>query len=384
MKNMNYRRIALFGASLSLITQACSAPSLEETSQTRTATAVEDIRTLSVRPDGRFDVICKNGELEVRTAEEIRDDEVCVTSSPGGFICTARDGDGIAPWSVARVSGGGVTVFQNVVFSDIEDCKDGLSKRIERSADTYVCGSRDRDGINPWALYHLSTSATLLDSLIFKTLDDCFEAVDASATEESAALVCASRDRDGIAPWNAFTLSGTSVERGDEEFSQVVDCFEALEDSDDTEDASFLCVSRDNDGIAPWVLAKRVGVTITRYDHAVYNTTSSCGVALENTLVLNSGSVWVCASRDRDGINPFALVELAEDAGSPTMVYSNFGQCVDAVDEAYLDPAGALVCASRDRDGINPWSIYAVEDSGAQRTDLVYSSYNACLGALEQ
>ncbi|MEO0814000.1 MAG: hypothetical protein AAFY60_14150, partial [Myxococcota bacterium] len=187
-----------------------------------------------------------------------------------------------------------------------------------------------------------------------------------------------SRDRDGLAPWNVYALAGTSVERGDQRFSTLDSCFASLGGGSGE---SFLCVSRDNDGIAPWVLARREGVSVTRYNHAVYNNTEQCETAAEYLLPLWN-SDWACASRDRDGINPWALVELSNNAPRPNMVYSSFEQCLEASDRALVEGAGALVCASRDRDGINPWSVYAILDSNSERTDLVFNSFDTCNSAV--
>lgn len=43
---------------------------------------IQDIRTIALREDGRYDVICKNSSIEIATVDEIRAGRVCGNSGP--------------------------------------------------------------------------------------------------------------------------------------------------------------------------------------------------------------------------------------------------------------------------------------------------------------
>ena len=45
---------------------------------------VSDIQSMSLRPDGQYDVRCRDGRLEVRSAQDIRSGVVCETGGGGG------------------------------------------------------------------------------------------------------------------------------------------------------------------------------------------------------------------------------------------------------------------------------------------------------------
>jgi hypothetical protein len=62
------------------------------------APLVSGIKSMVKRPDGRFDVTCDNGRIEVVTADQIRQDDVCLGQGPGGgptpsaigrFVCNS-------------------------------------------------------------------------------------------------------------------------------------------------------------------------------------------------------------------------------------------------------------------------------------------------------
>ncbi|MEM6533884.1 MAG: hypothetical protein AAF654_14785 [Myxococcota bacterium] len=362
---------------------ACSDTDVETGAEPIRSTAVEDIKLLSVRADGRFDVVCQNGDLEVRTAEEIRDNRVCESSSGGvrGLICAARDGDRLPPWVVATIGAGGVTRFQNVQFSRLGDCRNAIASAVARSSDVYVCGSRDRDGVNPWSLYHLDWRATRLPEVVYRTVTECIDGLHTAVSDRESVTVCASRDRDGIAPWQQFALDGPDAVALGPVYQQLSACVDNL-GSGGSPDGRLMCIARDNDGLNPWIIAERLGISVTRFGHAVYREKSSCEAAIEDTRQLGS-TRWTCATRDRDGVSPFALVSLTSNASTTALVYREMDQCEAALERAVESFDGTLVCSSRDRDGLNPWNIYALsETQGIIRTDLSYRSLDECLGDL--
>ena len=91
---MNQKWFALV---LGLCAVACSTDALVTAQQTIFDTE-DEIRSLSIRADFEFDVVCADGVTERHGTETILDDEVCTVAGGDGFICTYADGKGRAPW----------------------------------------------------------------------------------------------------------------------------------------------------------------------------------------------------------------------------------------------------------------------------------------------
>ncbi len=66
---------------------ACASAPDDDTGASSESPLISDASSLIQRPDGRFDVVCKDGSREVVTAEQIAANEVC-NSTP--FTCVRR------------------------------------------------------------------------------------------------------------------------------------------------------------------------------------------------------------------------------------------------------------------------------------------------------
>ncbi len=358
---------------------ACSGEELESRQQT-VFTTLEEIGGLTVRSDRLFEVYCNDGRAELLEAEDLWGDDVCENATGEGFFCTFNDGRGREPWAAARAHDGIVTLFPNVVYSELETCHAALARRLERGNDTYLCASRASDGLAPVAMFHVGDDAgTRLDDVAYRGFDRCFEASRASFESSERIFVCAPNDVDYTAPWRIHQLRGSEAERDGESYTSAESCYLGIREIADDE---FTCVSRDNDGAAPYVLAQRIGVDFTRYEHAVYATTLECLEAASAPVDLGLGPLWICTSRDEDGDAPFALVERAVDSRPPRLVYGSLEECTDAASLAVRETDGSLVCASRDRDGIDPWSVFRVGSGSPEPTDLVFDTVDACYAAI--
>ncbi|MEO0812694.1 MAG: hypothetical protein AAFY60_07510, partial [Myxococcota bacterium] len=113
-----------------------------------------------------------------------------------------------------------------------------------------------------------------------------------------------------------------------------------------------------------------------------YDSQQECQGALDTEVELGVGAPWVCASRDRDGGAPYALVERALNSSPPRLVYRSLEQCAQFAERALVDTDVSLVCASRDKDGVAPWSIFEVGAQGPLMTDWVFDSIEECLNQL--
>jgi hypothetical protein len=109
-----------------------------------------DIASTTLRPDGNYDVVCKNGGKEVRSAMEIRDGRVCDSTSNGPFMCVSHNGNGFGPWDIARISDEGqVTIIPGSYFFNLNGCQNAITKARTLGQFTLMCLSTNGDDTTP-------------------------------------------------------------------------------------------------------------------------------------------------------------------------------------------------------------------------------------------
>lgn len=151
--------------------------------------------------------------------------------------------------------------------------------------------------------------------------------------------------------------------------------------------ADLLCVSRDNDGSNPYLIAQRDprDLSITRLKDLGF-TKAECERALGAIRTAGDGG-FLCASRDKDGLHPFTIYALnnglrsvARKIGS----YRDVSSCEQALWSARLSPTHFVICSSRDNDGLRPFLrvSYSLADRTLDAdTTVLYRSMQECLGA---
>jgi hypothetical protein len=192
---------------------------------------VRDIRSMTVRADGLFDVVCRNGLAEVRSAEEIKQGNVCGTSSsPSNLVCVSRDNDGRDPWAVGRMDDTGrVSKVSNVIFSTNAECRDAINQSRALTSSSVVCASRDADGRSPYEVYRVTASSTAAKTaLIFGDIASCNTSLLKARRTPSSLLTCASRDADGRNPWSLYAITETGVTKNTTVYSTFDDCIAQL------------------------------------------------------------------------------------------------------------------------------------------------------------
>jgi hypothetical protein len=125
-----------------------------------------------------------------------------------------------------------------------------------------------------------------------------------------------------------------------------------------TPDRSYLCVSRDNDNNRPYVLAYKDFANVVRIQSAAYNSMEECQQALANGQRINE-NLFVCATRDNDGSNPWKMVAINGGSGSVMLqrsVLNTLADCITASRAMQVRPEGVLYCGSRDNDGGRPFA----------------------------
>jgi hypothetical protein len=152
-------------------------------------------------------------------------------------------------------------------------------------------------------------------------------------------------------------------------------------------DASYTCVARDNDDRAPWVIGVRQGVNVTRIQTAQFSSKPDCDNTIRNGRVLRGNNL-ICLSRDNDGRAPWLLANI--DGTSVTKIPATL---VDSLDKCQaflrdLRPRGAnaTFCGSRDNDSRAPYQAMNlnVETNEVTRGTEMFDSVAKCNAFLGQ
>lgn len=125
---------------------------------------------------------------------------------------------------------------------------------------------------------------------------------------------------------------------------------------DDDRGGEYTCVSRDNDGRSPYVMAVREGINVTRINGETYSSESECQ---ENFRTIRSvgGSSLLCLSRDNDGRSPFVLGAISGTTLQRiqrTSVGSK-QECLSLLNGLRVRGGTATMCIARDNDGRSPF-----------------------------
>ncbi|QLY24545.1 hypothetical protein [Bdellovibrio sp. KM01] len=120
-------------------------------------------------------------------------------------------------------------------------------------------------------------------------------------------------------------------------------------------DSRYTCVSRDNDGRAPYSLAIREGINVTRLQ-ITYDTLPSCEQAMNLIRYIGYKGL-ICTSRDNDGREPTLLALLnGGQAARISKTVMNKADCLETLRTLRPDRNNNIVmCVSRDADGRNPY-----------------------------
>lgn len=181
--------------------------------------SVEDVSSMVQQQDGTFRVTCFDGRIEIRTAQEIRENRVCIRGGGGGgggggtnglLRCVARDNDGRDPWVLSVFSPDGrSTKLSDFVFGTIEVCQAAINdSRTIYGGPTVTCATKDRDGRNPFAFGLIQgQTGKLVTDAILGDAGQCADALRKSRQVNDFIITCVSRDRDGKDPWVNMTIN---------------------------------------------------------------------------------------------------------------------------------------------------------------------------------
>jgi hypothetical protein len=121
--------------------------------------------------------------------------------------------------------------------------------------------------------------------------------------------------------------------------------------------SEYTCVSKDNDGVRPFVIAVRNGIDVQRTNLA-FNSMSECNESLSVKRFVGNRTALVCASKDGDGVRPFQMIAIGAGGVQKIerTVTNTLAECRALVESLQIDRRGtALLCVSKDSDGVRPF-----------------------------
>lgn len=148
--------------------------------------------------------------------------------------------------------------------------------------------------------------------------------------------------------------------------------------------SSLTCVAKDNDGRDPWVLGFRDPslLTVTKLPNSNLGSMDNCQQAKNNYAQINL-ALFVCVSKDNDGRAPFALAYYQNSKlVSTSNMGSNLGDCISSMQNSKRSMEAFAFCTSKDNDGRSPYTLKVVNVvSGNISTQGSYSNINDCFFA---
>ncbi|MBS1958630.1 MAG: hypothetical protein JST80_04080 [Bdellovibrionales bacterium] len=155
-------------------------------------------------------------------------------------------------------------------------------------------------------------------------------------------------------------------------------------------DLNLTCVSRDNDGRDPWVLGVRDGINVSRLTSAVFANNADCTSAINNAKSFRGVAV-TCVSRDNDGRAPFQFATIVNDGGVKAnkvakSISGSYADCQGTLNRA-LPSSGRdqlTYCTSRDNDGRAPFVAVNLDirSGNAQAGSESFNAIDQCWGFL--
>jgi hypothetical protein len=158
---------------------------------------------------------------------------------------------------------------------------------------------------------YLSSEQKLRISKNLDSIRRIIDGQDQDMGQDRLAYTCVSRDNDNAAPYVMAIRQGLNIERiRQAQFSQMNGCQEALRSIINIRGTGVLCLSRDNDGASPYVLATLNGAQVSRIERTKTSSMESCTEILNMTRTARGGVMQLCVARDNDGAAPYVAANL--------------------------------------------------------------------------
>lgn len=147
-----------------------------------------------------------------------------------GLKCVARDNDNAAPWILASErSDFSIIRYPQYTYRDVESCRRAATTGREMAGGLHTCTSRDNDGVAPFVMASFYGERTTKRTETFRDIEACFNTIKRARANYEAFVTCISRDNDGVAPFVKMVVKydGTST-RQSNTFQSIETCFQEL------------------------------------------------------------------------------------------------------------------------------------------------------------
>ena len=141
-------------------------------------------------------------------------DSVILAGEGLEWICTSKDNDGLAPYAFAIENKNTFELqISEAVFRTTEECIAALSQPIEvPGGEKFFCGSKDGDGLNPSSVFRWNIENGVLINfdqllLVNRNSQECMDSLVNVSVRDGTAYVCATKDKDGLAPYSMFLVA---------------------------------------------------------------------------------------------------------------------------------------------------------------------------------
>ena len=171
---------------------------------------------------------------------------------------------------------------------------------------------------------YLSSEQKLKISKNLDSIRRIIDGQDVGSDNGRVDYTCVSRDNDNAAPYVLATRQGLNVTRIQAaKFSSMDECQKTLRSVQYARGTGVLCLSRDNDGASPYVIATLNGANVSRINNTKTSSASDCANMLQKSRV-SFGKMIACVSRDNDGAAPYVAAEIDIQSGSAQLGTEKF------------------------------------------------------------
>jgi len=163
------------------------------------------------------------------------------------------------------------------------------------------------------------------------------------------------------------------------------DARDLLEGRSNGPQIDYRCVSKYNDGGAPYAVAIRnEDYSYNVLKPLIYSSKDLCESSL--TASHQFGSVkLLCSSKYSDGNNPHSIYMINEfdQSVGKASAFANVDSCQESLDKGVYSRDRFATCVPKYDDGNNPWVVMSIDSAGkATRSQIVFKTKDECQSEL--
>ena len=160
-------------------------------------------------------------------------------TNPGGgtpeLLCVARDNDNRAPYQIAIRDPRTLrtTKISHSTVGSLNNCKASIqnSRLVGFDQVALVCTSRDNDGRAPYSVIAIKHGRKIATFNSISSLADCHKTIKTARTSGYAASICTSRDNDARSPYirQVIDLNSGRITANTQSYGNLTNCLKREE-----------------------------------------------------------------------------------------------------------------------------------------------------------